>query len=85
MSAWRSVKALYNGFNKVQHKLLPPVVVLAIVLLIIRWANSPPRGHVWYQEGEGVEFQQLDDQDIQKYIAAMGDGRSEECKVWPTS
>ena len=81
MSVTRNLKALYNAFNKVQNKLLPPVVVIIIVLLILRWANTPPRGHVWHLEEDGLEFTQLDDDDIQKYIHAMDDSRSEQCKV----
>jgi len=81
MSVMRSIRAFYNGCNKIQYKLFPPVVLLGIVLIILRWSSSPPAGRVWVGQGnEGMGFTQLDDTDISSYIAGMKDSRSEDCK-----
>ena len=57
--------------------------IYCICILHLRWANTPPAGHVWTVEDDqsGLEFQHMDDEEIQRYISAMEDSRSDRCKV----
>lgn len=77
LTLWKEIRTFCYNTHKIQQKLLPPVVVLFLVYMIVRWSRTPVV-HVWDGESD-LKFIPLEESEITNFLANLHDERTKPC------